>query len=122
MLKTAPHTVPCSPFAAFATSVPAPYNSALSYQALYGRRLAFLRDPPILDNDQETDTSDRSREQRSREIIRETTIQATAPPKTNRALHINATPPGQVPNCDGDLVDIPPTGHNKGRQGSLERP
>eukprot|EP00959_Pyramimonas_sp_CCMP1952_P193004 4035859-Pyramimonas_sp.AAC.1 len=59
--------------------------------ALFGRQPAMLPDLPVLDHEQQTETSDRSREQ----TIRRASIQAitpvTAAAKTSRALRSKTT-------------------------------
>eukprot|EP00959_Pyramimonas_sp_CCMP1952_P184836 3864870-Pyramimonas_sp.AAC.1 len=49
--------------------------------------------------DQATETSDHSREQRTREISLEVRAQATGASKPNRALRTKTTPPWQVLYC-----------------------
>ena len=62
---------------------------------MFGRQPAMLPDFPVLDNEQETETSDHNREQLIRRISLEAITQATAVAKTNRALRTKTTITGQ---------------------------
>eukprot|EP00959_Pyramimonas_sp_CCMP1952_P313867 6570563-Pyramimonas_sp.AAC.1 len=67
----------------------------------------MLPDLPVLDHEQPTETSDRSREQTIRRACIEAIAQATAVAKTNRALHTKTPITGQHYYEEGDLVDYP---------------
>eukprot|EP00959_Pyramimonas_sp_CCMP1952_P211062 4417412-Pyramimonas_sp.AAC.1 len=66
----------------------------------------MLPDLPVLDHEQQTETSDHSREQTIRRVCIETITQASAVAKTNRALRTKTTITGQHFYDEGDLVDF----------------
>eukprot|EP00959_Pyramimonas_sp_CCMP1952_P086797 1815504-Pyramimonas_sp.AAC.2 len=65
----------------------------------------MLPDLPVLDHEQQTETSDHSREQTIRRVCIEAITQATAVATTNRALRTKTTITGQHYHEEGDLVD-----------------
>ena len=72
--------------AMFASSAFTFYNGVSPYSALYGRQPAMLPDLPVPDREQETETTDHSREELIRRVSLEAITQATAVAKANRAL------------------------------------
>eukprot|EP00959_Pyramimonas_sp_CCMP1952_P264218 5525189-Pyramimonas_sp.AAC.1 len=66
---------------------------------------AVLRDLPVLDHEQSTETSHCSREQAIRRVCIEAITQATAVARTNRALRTKTTSTGQHYYDEGDLFD-----------------
>ena len=81
--------------ALFACSVFTFFNEVSPYNALFGRQPAMLPDFPVLDHEQETETSDHNREQTIRRKSLEAITQATAVAKANRALRTKTTMTGQ---------------------------
>eukprot|EP00959_Pyramimonas_sp_CCMP1952_P089902 1881649-Pyramimonas_sp.AAC.1 len=79
------------------------YNEVSPYKALFGRQPAMLRDLPVLDHGEPTETSDHSREQTIRKVCIQAITQATAVAKTKRALRIKTTVTGQHYYDEGDL-------------------
>ena len=71
--------------AMFASNAFTFYNGVSPYNALYGRQPAMLPDLPVLDHEQETETSDHTREEIIRKVSLEAITQATAVAKANRA-------------------------------------
>eukprot|EP00959_Pyramimonas_sp_CCMP1952_P366991 7686595-Pyramimonas_sp.AAC.1 len=63
----------------------------------------MLPDLPVLDHEQPTETSYRSRGRRMRRACMEAITQATAVAKTNRALRTKTTITGQHYYDEGDL-------------------
>ena len=81
------------------------YNGVSPYNALYGRQPAMLHDLPALDHEQETETSDHTREEVIRKVSLEAITQATAVAKSNKALRANTSITGQHYYREGGLVD-----------------
>eukprot|EP00959_Pyramimonas_sp_CCMP1952_P095728 2001365-Pyramimonas_sp.AAC.1 len=72
---------------------------------LFGRQPATLPDLSVLDDEQQTGTSDHFREQTIRRVSNAAILQATAAAITNRLLRTITTITGQHYYDEGDLVD-----------------
>ena len=108
--------------ALFASNAFTFFNEVSLYNAMFGRQPAMLPDFPVLDHEQETETSDHNREHIIRRISLEAITQATAVAKANRALRTKTTITGQHSYTVGDLVDYHRTTATKDDWGGWNGP